>query len=242
MEPGVYDEMRQLERDHWWFVARRRILAGEIGRLPLPAGSRVLEVGCGPGGNLEMLGQFGPLTAIEPDEASRAYAAKSGAEMHGGLLPDGLPDFPERFGLVAALDVVEHVDDDAGALAALGALTRPDGFMVITVPAYQWMWSEHDVRHHHKRRYTAGQLRGRLEAAGLKVRRLTHFNSLLFPPIAAVRLLQKLPGLDGQAEEHLPGAAVNGLLRRIFETEGALLRATDLPFGVSILAICQRPA
>lgn len=242
MERHVYERMRELQETHWWFTARRGILSAEIARLPLPKPARILEVGCGPGGNLELLKAFGEVRAIEPDAESRAYAAeRSGVSVAGGLLPDGLPDLGEPFDMVAAFDVVEHVDDDAGAVAALGRLLKPGGFLVTTVPAYAWLWSEHDAQHHHKRRYTRPRYRRLFEAAGLTVRRATYFNSVLFPPIAAVRLAKTAAGIRGGDDEAMPRPALNGLLRSLFGAEKAILRATDLPFGVSILLIAQRP-
>jgi len=241
VERQIYDRMRVLEQTHWWFTARREILSAEIARLPLARPARILEVGCGPGGNLELLKAFGDVRAIEPDAESRAYAAeRSGVIVDGGLLPDGLPELGGPFDLVAAFDVIEHVDDDAGAVAALGRLLKPGGFLVTTVPAYAWLWSEHDAQHHHKRRYTLPAFRRLFDAAGLKVRRATHFNAILFPPIAAVRLAKSAARIKGD-DEALPPAPLNGLLRRLFGAEKAILKATDIPFGVSILLIAARP-
>lgn len=243
MERQIYDRMRVLEQTHWWFTARREILASEIRRLPLSKAARILEVGCGPGGNLELLKGFGEVQAIEPDEESRLYAAeRTGVTVQGGLLPDGLPDLGGPFDLIAAFDVVEHVDDDGGSVAALGARLKPGGFLVATVPAYAWLWSEHDAQHHHKRRYRLADFRRLFEAAGLRVRRASHFNAMLFPPIAAVRLAKSVVGIKGGDDEALPSPALNGLLRRLFAAEKELLKLTDLPFGVSILVIAERPA
>jgi SAM-dependent methyltransferase len=244
MERAIYDQMRVLQEAHWWFTARREILGAEIARLPLPRPARILEAGCGPGGNLAMLGRFGEVAAIEPDEASRAYAAElNGVDVRHGLLPQAIPDFGAPFDLVAAFDVIEHVDDDAGAVAALGALIAPGGYFIATVPAYAWMWSGHDAAHHHKRRYALPAFRRLFENAGLKVRRASHFNTLLFPPIAAVRLARsvgrKIAAHDG--DEAMPPGPLNGVLRTVFGMERALLRAADLPFGVSILVIAERP-
>jgi len=243
MEREIYDRMRVLEQTHWWFTARREILGAEIGRLPLPPRARILEVGCGPGGNLELLKRFGEVRAIEPDAESRAYAAeRSGLTVEGGLLPDGLPDLGGPFDLIAAFDVVEHVEDDAGAVAALAARLKPGGFLVTTVPAYAWLWSEHDARHHHKRRYALPAYRRLFDGAGLKVRRATYFNTLLFPPIAAVRLAKTAARRRGGDDERLPPPALNGLLRGLFAAEASILKVVDLPFGVSILLIAERPA
>ena len=241
MERAVYEQMRVLQKDHWWFVARRTILSAEIGRLPLPRPAQILEAGCGPGGNLAMLQQFGEVAAIEPDDDSRAYAAaQSGADVRPGLLPEQAPDFGKAFDLVACFDVIEHVPDDAGAVKRLGAYLKPGGFMITTVPAYGWMWSDHDAAHHHLRRYDLSAYRRLFEQAGLTVRRASHFNTLLFPPIAAVRLAKNALGRSG-GDEGMPPRTLNRLLTSVFGLERGLLAAGDLPFGVSILLIAQRP-
>jgi SAM-dependent methyltransferase len=242
MERAIYDQMRVLQEGHWWFAARREILAGEIARLPIPRPAQILEAGCGPGGNLAMLQRFGEVCAIEPDEASRTYAAeRNGVEVKGGFLPQTAPDFGKAFDLVACFDVIEHVPDDAGAVARLAQYLKPGGFMVTTVPAYAWMWSDHDAAHHHKRRYALAPYRRLFEQAGLKVRRASHFNSVLFPPIAAVRLAKNAMGRTG-GDEAMPPAPLNAALKSLFGLERALLRVGDLPFGVSILLIAEKPA
>jgi SAM-dependent methyltransferase len=241
MERAIYEQMRALQRDHWWFAARREILSGEIRRLRLPDPAQILEAGCGPGGNIAMLQRFGEVAAIEPDDASRAYAAEQNRiEVRPGLLPQSAPDFGKAFDLVACLDVIEHVPDDAGAVARLGQYLKPGGFMITTVPAYGWMWSDHDAAHHHQRRYDLKAYRRLFEQAGLTVRRASHFNTLLFPPIAAVRLAKNAAGLSG-GDEAMPAPALNGVLKAVFGLERGLLAAGDLPFGVSILLIAQRP-
>lgn len=241
MERAIYDQMRVLQQDHWWFAARREILAGEIARLPLPRPAAILEVGSGPGGNIAMLSRFGAVKAIEPDAESRAYTIEqSGVDVRPGLLPQSLPDFGQAFDLVAAFDVVEHVDDDAGAVAALARLAKPGGFLITTVPAYAWLWSDHDAAHHHKRRYARRAYRRLFENAGLQIRRASYFNTLLFPPIAAVRLAKNALGRKG-GDEAMPPPSLNRLLKAVFAAERTLLRAADLPFGVSILLIAQRP-
>jgi SAM-dependent methyltransferase len=241
MERAKYDQMRALQQDHWWFAARREILAAEIRRLPLPNPAQILEAGCGPGGNLAMLQRFGEVVAIEPDEDSRAYAAEqNGVDVRPGLLPQSAPDFGKAFDLVACFDVIEHVPDDAGAVKRLAEYLKPGGFMITTVPAYRWMWSDHDAAHHHQRRYELKAYRQLFEDAGLSVRRASHFNTLLFPPIAAVRLAKNAARVYG-GDEGMPPPALNGVLRTVFSLERGLLAAGDLPFGVSILLVAQRP-
>jgi len=238
MERDVYLRMREIERTHWWFTARREILTAEIERLGLPAYARILEAGCGTGGNLDMLRRFGAVEALEPDAESRDYVkATKGIEVKEAWLPDRLPDFGHAFDLIAALDVIEHVPDDKGAVAALAGLLAPGGYMLTTVPAHPWMWSAHDEAHHHKRRYRMAAYRALFEAAGLTVRRASYFNSVLFPPIAAIRLVK---GRNGAGDDALPPAPLNAILHAAFATEKHLLRLGDLPVGVSILLVAQR--
>ena len=242
MDRTVYSRLAEVEGEHWWFVARREILADQIARLRLPAGARILEVGCGTGGNLAMLSRFGQVSAIEPDEEARACSAARGFDVRGGLLPDGLPDFAAPFDLIAALDVIEHVDQDEASVAALSGLLKPGGCFLATAPAYQWMWSRHDELHHHKRRYGLPAFRRLFEDAGLQIVKSTYCNTLLFPPIAAVRLAKQATGNTAGDDDAMPSAPVNALLKRVFATEKTLLRAFDLPFGVSLLVVARRPA
>lgn len=240
MERLIYDRIRDLETDHWWFVGRRKILRRLLRRLAPPAGARILEVGCGAGGNVPLLREFGTVAALEPDDESRVYAAERlGLEIDTGLLPDGLPYAPESFDLVCAFDVIEHVDDDAGSVAALARLVRPGGAILTTVPAYPWMWSHHDVLHHHKRRYLLPAYRALFEQAGLTVETATYFNSLLFPLAAVQRTAKRLLG-DQSADDAMPPAWLNKALTGVFSLEAPLAVGAGLPFGLSIAVIARK--
>ena len=243
MDRATYDRMRTLQEGHWWFEGRRRILAGLIGGLDLPKPARILEVGCGPGGNLAMLQRFGEVIGMEPDDESRAYAAEhAGVRVEGGRLPDGLPFGPASFDLVCAFDVIEHVEQDGAAVAALGRLVRPGGYLATTVPGQPWMWSRHDELHHHKRRYRMGAYRRLFDDAGLRIKTASYFNTLLFPPIAAIRALKMATGSTAADDDAMPPAPINAVLTGLFGAELHWLRRAPLPIGVSIVVIAQRPA
>ena len=133
MERVIYDRIRDLESQHWWFVARRRVLNRLIQRLAPPPQANILEVGCGAGGNIPLLQAYGPVTALEPDTDSRAYVAERfGIAVDGGLLPDGLTYDPASFDLICAFDVIEHVEDYLGFAKQLFAVTTLGTTVTVT--------------------------------------------------------------------------------------------------------------
>jgi SAM-dependent methyltransferase len=238
MERAVFDRMAEHDAVHWWYVARRRILHDLIAReVALPKGARILEIGCGTGHNFEMLRGFGRLDAIEVDGEARSLASRRlGHAVGAAPLPE-LTGIPERtYHLVALLDVLEHVDEDRAALESIATRLAPGGRILVTVPAYPWMWSAHDRAHHHKRRYSRRALRGVIEAAGLRAERIGYFNSLLFPLAAAARLAGKLLGKT-DSDDKLPPAPLNRLFRAIFGLERHLVGRVPLPAGVSLFAL-----
>lgn len=242
MERIVYDRMAELDETHWWYSARRRILADLIRRRIRPReGARILEIGCGTGHNILMLQGFGKVDAVEMDDAARGVAsARSGTKVRYATLPEleGIDD--GAYDLVALLDVLEHVDDDRAALAAIGRKLRPGGSLLVTVPAHPWMWSAHDLVNHHKRRYTKKTLNAVVRDAGLKLDLLTYFNSLLFPLAAAVRLVGKATGRD-DSDDTQPPKPVNALFGAIFGLERHAMGRVPFPIGVSLAAVISAP-
>jgi SAM-dependent methyltransferase len=242
MQPELYRQMRDLEDRHWWFRGRRRIVADVLGRLGLQRPARMLDLGCGTGGNLAMLAGFGAVTGVEHDAQAVALAAGRGvAPVVRGSLPHGLPEGLAPIDCAAMLDVLEHIEEDRASLGAVHALLSPGGYLVLTVPAFAFLWGPHDVEHHHKRRYRAPALRKLLEDAGFSVDKLSYYNAWLFPPVALVRLVRKvIPGGESGADEALPPGWLNGMLERLFASERHVLRYARFPFGVSLLAVARR--
>jgi SAM-dependent methyltransferase len=238
MERVVFDRMAEQDEVHWWYVARRRILKDLIAReAAVPEGARLLEIGCGTGHNFGMLREFGRLDALEVDSEARALASRRlGHAVGDAPLPalTGVPDL--HYHLIALLDVLEHVEEDQAALASIAEKLAPGGRILVTVPAYQWMWSAHDLAHHHKRRYSKRALRRTAEGAGLKVEKIGYFNSLLFPLAAAARLASRIAGRT-EGDDKIPPAPLNALFRGIFGLERHLVGRVPLPAGVSLFAL-----
>lgn len=240
MERVLYEQMAELDDVHWWYVARRKVLESLIGRqIRPPAGARVLEVGCGTGHNLEMLERFGRVDAVEVDAEARKIAEKRlGRKIASARLPALRGIERGAYDLIAALDVVEHIDDDRATIRSLGSCLKPGGKLLVTVPAHQWMWSRHDELNHHKRRYSKRALRELIHDSPLRLDALGYFNSFLFPLAVVARLASKARG-DGGGEESLPPKPVNYLFERTFAAERRLVGAVPLPPGLSLFAVAS---
>lgn len=240
MERAAYREMADLDQRHWWYRGRRQILAELIRReIRPPQGASILEIGCGTGHNLSMLGQFGNVDAIELDDESRAIAqSRLGRDIMSARLPEltGIPK--HHYDFVATLDVIEHIDDDSGAIAAISTRLKPGGKFLMTVPAHPWMWSAHDHVNHHKRRYSKSSLKRLIEGSPLKLDKIGYFNSLLFPLAVADRLVSKLRGKD-EADVKLPRAPLNSGLEAVFAWERHLVGRLPLPPGLSLFAVAS---
>jgi SAM-dependent methyltransferase len=241
MEKIIYERMLGSEHGHWWFVGRRKIITALLHKLPLPKGARILEAGCGTGGNLGMLSQFGMVFAFEPDTMALNYSqAKGVGEIRQGSLPHDIPYPAEEFDLVAALDVLEHVDQDMQSLESLLRFVKPGGWLLITVPAFQKLWSAHDVLHHHKRRYSKTQLFALLKNPHATVELISYFNTWLFPVAAAARWYKKLLKKQTSAEDNIPPAMINRLFAGIFASERFLLGRVPMPVGLSLVMLVQK--
>lgn len=244
MNISEYAEMYKLESFYWWFVARRRLLEALVqeiaGEFKRPV---ILDVGCGTGINFSVLAKYGDTFSSDASEEALSFSKGRGID---GLVRSHIEELPfvgSTFDIITALDVLEHIDDDLVGLDEIYRVSREGGVLVITVPAYGFLWSEHDEALHHRRRYAASELRNKLTNAGFGVERITYYITFLFFPILFMRFAQSVSKKSIHAKTShviLPGW-LNSLLIAILGFERVLLRWMNFPFGVSIVCLARKP-
>ena len=239
MTPEAYIEMDNIESTHWWFCARRFILKNILKKLELPKDAKILEIGCGTGGNLDMLGRFGEVSALEMDENAISIASNKtnyAYNIKSGYCPQELPFEKNEFDLICMFDVLEHIEADKKSLFELKKLLKEDGKMLITVPAYNWLFGSHDKFLHHKRRYSKTTLKTSIPDE-LEILNISYFNTFLFPIAAIVRLKEKLFKSDLISTTAIPSSYLNKILKSIFASERYFLNYINLPFGLSLYCV-----
>jgi SAM-dependent methyltransferase len=229
---------------HWWYRGRRRIIRAELDRLPLPRLPQVLDAGCGSGRMLQELVGYGQVSGIELDRDAAVLARGRGlADVRVGRLEE-LPWATDTFDLITCLDVIEHTADDRLTLGELRRVCKPGGFMLVTVPAYQALWSLHDEANHHYRRYSRRMLREAALDSGWAIARMSSFNSLLLAPAAIVRVSQRRLGTNNGYTNDLELGPewLNDALEQPLRLEAGWLRhGRTLPAGLSLLALLRKP-
>jgi len=239
VDRSLYDSLHAVEDAHWWFRGRRRVVAALLSLVPPPPRPRILDAGCGTGRNLIDYARMGPASGVDPSPVAIDYCHRLGIETaYEGAL-EALPLEDGSFDLLFATDVIEHVDDDVTALREMHRVAAPGASLVLTVPAYEWMWGPFDDLHHHKRRYTRARLVEAASAAGWTVVADTYFNSILLPAIATVRLVQKARG-GGASGYGANPRALSPLLEDAMGLEARLIAGgRRLPAGVSVGLACR---
>jgi SAM-dependent methyltransferase len=240
MDAAELNAMLTADERHWWYRGRRRVIRAELDRLALPRPWQILDAGCGSGATMEELAAYGDVSGVDLSPAAVAAARERGFDdVREGSL-EALPWDEATFDVASCLDVIEHLPDDRRPLAELRRVVRPGGFLLVTVPAYPALWSQHDVVNRHYRRYRASALRAAAADAGWDLVCDTHFNSALLAPAAAVRLTRRRSH-DGSDLE-LTSPRMDGLLEMPLRVEAGLLaRGVRLPAGLSILAVLAKP-
>jgi SAM-dependent methyltransferase len=233
-------QTHRAEDRHWWYRGRRNVIERVIADLRLPARARILDAGCGSGRNMIELARHGTVSGIELSDTSVDVARARGA---GEVIAGSVLEMPfdgDSFDLSVCLDVIEHLEDDLGALRELRRVLAPGGSLLVTVPAYQWLWSGHDEVNHHHRRYTRRSLQRVAEQAGWEQVRTTYFNSLLLPLAIVLRVLDRFSRKTTESSLDLwvPPEPPNWLLERPLALEAALIgRGGRIPAGLSLLAV-----
>jgi SAM-dependent methyltransferase len=239
MEPSEYENIARLEATHWWYAGMRSIARRLLQTLPLPRDARILDAGCGAGGGLSWLADFGAATGVDLHPLAARFAARVSPRVARASVQQ-MP-FPEAaFDLVTSFDVLYHlaVTDDVAALRECARVTKPGGWLMLRVPAHNWLRGAHDRQAHTRHRYAAPELREKIRAAGLTPRRLTFVGAFLFPIAVARRLTQR--GGEARTDVALPAPLINRLLTSLLSAEGAWLGRFDLPLGLSLLAVAQK--
>jgi SAM-dependent methyltransferase len=243
VERDFYSEYFEVEDRHWWFVGRRVILLSILEqRLAGHRRLRVLDFGCGTGTMAQHLARYGDVEAVDADPDAVDFCRRRGLARVTHLSGVTLPFGDGHFDVVTAFDVLEHIEDDVAALTELRRVLRPHGTLLCAVPAFPFLWGPQDEISHHFRRYKRADLRRRLQDAGFRVLRASYFNTLLFPMIAAIRVGRRaLPEASELKSDFRIGLrSVNAALARLFAAESRVIERADLPFGVSLLALCDR--
>lgn len=252
MTEAYYAQYVKASRSHWWFRARNRILTRLVRAVLSDVhGRRIVDVGSGPGGPARTLFPSGWLIALDRElQPLHAYPQADGRVVGDA---ERLPCGEGSVDVLCAFEVLEHLNDDRGALQGWRRALQPGGWLVLTVPAYQALWSRHDRVNAHRRRYRASQLRRLLAETGFAVARLTYFNTLLLPGVAAVRWAERLwdgltpwkrdDRLVGRGELDFQKRLPQWLERwceRLFSLEAVWLKHHSFPAGVSIGVVARR--
>jgi SAM-dependent methyltransferase len=245
MEESYAQQYALLEGEHWWFRARRVILRDLLAQLGWPPQPRILEIGVGPGHNL--LEVYPPDSRVEGVEPNDVLAEIATARVPVPIFNASIDQLPSEiqdgsYDGVALFDVLEHIEDDVRALQIVNRKLKPNGRIVLSVPAYMWLWGQHDVVNQHYRRYTSHELRKKLQVADFVIERVTYFSTILFPAIAAVRLVARFSRGPHRKEGDFAYVrkSSNGVLLTLFAAERHFLRHFNFPFGVSLFAAARK--
>ncbi|MEM7345528.1 MAG: class I SAM-dependent methyltransferase [Chloroflexota bacterium] len=242
------------EDDHWWFGSRTRALHSVMGPyVNKTANTRLLDVGCGAGNMIHHLSEYGQVKGLEIDERPVVVARERGYDVDQFDATQQMPFDPNTFDAITTLDVIEHNEDDMAILADSYRILKPGGHIIITVPAFMWLWSHNDDINAHVRRYTRPELRDKLAKTGFKVNRITYNNFFVFPLAASLLLLRRnaeaqpdlashhLDEEEYQVEMEPASPPVNAVLTTVGKVEAGLMRMVNLPVGTSLIAIAEKP-
>jgi len=236
-----YDIEWQVESLHWWFTVRRKILEYLLSSINISSKELAIDIGCGVGSNLNVLSSKG-IHTIGLDHSLYALTLVK-RRLKLPLINGNLNKLPLRsnsIGLIVAMDVLEHLDNDVNGISELYRVLKKGGDLILTVPAFKSLWGIQDVVTGHKRRYTIKEITNKLRQEGFDILRSSYFNFFLFFPILITRRIIDLLGLLIESENKINHPLINIFLKTIFSLEPYLLRYISFPFGVSILCVARK--
>jgi SAM-dependent methyltransferase len=246
MKLEEYQVMFEVEDTYWWYVGMRSIFLSLLdGQYKSRTDLKILDAGCGTGAMLSHLRPYGEVVGVDLSSEALRLAKKrevEGCELVQSSLTD-LPFVDEAFDLITSFDVICCIDDDELAFGEVSRVLRPGGRVILNLPAYNPLRSEHDLAVHIKRRYTRSDVALEVEKVGLTVERVAHANTLLFPLAAAVRVAKKLPDKsvsEARSDLRTLPPLVNRCLARVLFLERSLLQRIDFPFGLSVVCVARK--
>lgn len=242
MQQGEYEKLYKFENFYWWHVGRREILKTFLQRFLEKKENKILEIGCGTGGNLKILSEFGNVFGLDNSKEALSFCGERGFTNLILNKADQTHLPSESFDLVAALDVLEHVEDDEKTAREVWRVLKNGGLFLATVPAYAFLWSRHDELVRHRQRYSLPEFSKKLKTAGFDVIKISHIIFFIFPAILLFRIIEKI--FFGKNKKSTAYVMLPKFLNKFFiyllKLESILLRYFNLPFGTSIIIIAKK--
>lgn len=240
MKKYLYEDLYQLEGKHWWHISKRRAVRQLIKKYNHLENPKILDIGCGTGKNIDELQRLGTVYGLDRSSEALKFCRKRGLK----LLTKGTAEKtnlePNSFDIITILDVLEHTDDQK-TLIEMGVILKKGGIIILTVPAFPWLWSKWDEVLHHKRRYTLNTLKEILVANNFHPVKMTYLYSFLILPLLIIRKIKQNISKDFyESDFKLSNPLFNLLLNNLSRFEFLLAENFYIPFGTSILAIAKK--
>ncbi|WKZ32469.1 MAG: class I SAM-dependent methyltransferase [Thermodesulfobacteriota bacterium] len=248
MEEYVYKDLYEMEDTYWWFRGQREVLSSLFGKLGISSGTgarkKILDMGCGTGRMLESLAEIGDAYGIDFSPTAIDFCRERNLRKIVRGTGEVLPFADRTFDIVTALGVLCHrgIRDDGATLKELARTIKSGGYLVLSEPAFMFVYGPHDEAQHCRKRYTAGEMKKLTEACGLRVEKLTYFNFFLFPVFVAHRLRKRWSGIESESDVQRISPLLNSLLCILLRLEAGIIGGlTSLPLGSSVVCIARKP-